>query len=141
MRFGNNNWTPVRARSFAEPVERLISTTSDQLSDLYTRGLYSVGETVPAEEMARQIEKQNLMARINLPMGRVEVRTDDGGNPMDVDIANLTLKHLLLLRFYADPSFARSYRYDREDITRSRLNEQKAAQGGLARGDRKSPDR
>jgi len=131
VRFGNNNWTPVRARSFAEPVERLISTTSDQLSDLYTRGLYSVGETVPAEEMARQIEKQNLMARINLPMGRVEVRTDDGGNPMDVDIANLTLKYLLLLRFYADPSFARSYRYDREDISRSRLNEQKAAQGGL----------
>jgi succinyl-diaminopimelate desuccinylase len=131
VRFGNNNWTPVRARSFAEPVERLISTTSDQLSDLYARGLYSVGETVPAEEMARQIEKQNLMARINLPMGRVEVRTDDGGNPMDVDIANLTLKYLLLLRFYADPSFARSYRYDREDISRSRLNEQKAAQGGL----------
>jgi succinyl-diaminopimelate desuccinylase len=131
VRFGNNNWTPVRARSFAEPVERLISTTSDQLSDLYTRGLYSVGETAPAEEMARQIEKQNLMARINLPMGRVEVRTDDGGNPMDVEIANLTLKNLLLLRFYADPAFARSYRYDREDISRSRLNEQKAAQGGL----------
>jgi succinyl-diaminopimelate desuccinylase len=131
VRFGNNNWTPVRARSFAEPVERLISTTSDQLSDLYTRGLYSVGEAAPAEEMARQIEKQNLMARINLPMGRVEVRTDDGGNPLEVDVANLTLKHLLLLRFYADPSFARSYRYDREDITRSRLNEQKAAKDGL----------
>jgi acetylornithine deacetylase/succinyl-diaminopimelate desuccinylase-like protein/gamma-glutamyl:cysteine ligase YbdK (ATP-grasp superfamily) len=131
VRFGNNNWTPVRARSFAEPVERLISTTSDQLSDLYTRGLYSVGESAPAEEMARQIEKQNLMARINLPMGRVEVRTDDGGNPLDVDIANLTLKHLLLLRFYADSSFARSYRYDREDITRSRANEQKAARSGL----------
>jgi succinyl-diaminopimelate desuccinylase len=131
VRFGNNNWTPVRARSFAEPVERLISTTSDQLSDLYARGLYSVGETAPAEEMARQIEKQNLMARINLPMGRVEVRTDDGGNPMDVEIANLTLKHLLLLRFYADTTFARSYRYDREDISRSRLNEQKAARDGL----------
>jgi len=131
VRFGNNNWTPVRARSFAEPVERLISTTSDQLSDLYTRGLYSVGETAPAEEMARQIEKQNLMARINLPMGRVEVRTDDGGNPMNVEIANLTLKHLLLLRFYADPTFARSYRYDREDISRSRVNEQKAAHDGM----------
>jgi hypothetical protein len=39
VRFGNNNWTPVRARSFAEPVERLISTTGDQLNDLYTRGL------------------------------------------------------------------------------------------------------
>jgi succinyl-diaminopimelate desuccinylase len=131
VRFGNNNWTPVRARSFAEPVERLISTTSDQLSDLYTRGLYSVGEAAPAEEMARQIEKQNLMARINLPMGRVEVRTDDGGNPLEVDVANLTLKHLLLLRFYADPSFARSFRYDREDISRARANERLVAEQGL----------
>jgi succinyl-diaminopimelate desuccinylase len=131
VRFGNNNWTPTRARSFAEPVERLISTTSDQLSELYTRGLYSIGEETPAEEMARQIEKQNLMARINLPMGRVEVRTDDGGNPLDVDIANLTLKNLLLLRFYADPKFARSFRYDREDIPRARSNERLAAQHGL----------
>jgi len=134
VRFGNNNWTPTRARSFAEPVERLISTTSDQLSDLYTRGLYSIGEETPAEEMARQIEKQNLMARINLPMGRVEVRTDDGGNPLDVDIANLTLKNLLLLRFYADPKFARSFRYDREDIPRARANERLAAQHGLRAG-------
>jgi len=131
VRFGNNNWTPVRARSFAEPVERLISTTSDQLGDLYTRGLYSIGEAAPAEEMARQIEKQNLMARINLPMGRVEVRTDDGGNPLEVDIANLTLKNLLLLRFYADPKFGRSFRYDREDIPRARANEQLAARHGL----------
>jgi succinyl-diaminopimelate desuccinylase len=131
IRFGNNNWTPVRARSFAEPVERLISTTSDQLDDLYTRGLYSVGEETPAEEMASQIEKQNLMARINLPMGRVEVRADDGGNPLDADIANLTLKNLLLIRFYADPKFARSFRYDREDIPRARSNERLAAQHGL----------
>jgi acetylornithine deacetylase/succinyl-diaminopimelate desuccinylase-like protein/gamma-glutamyl:cysteine ligase YbdK (ATP-grasp superfamily) len=131
VRFGNNNWTPVRARSFAQPVERLISTTSDQLSDLYARGLYSVGEAAPAEEMARQIEKQNLMARINLPMGRVEVRTDDGGNPLELEIANMSLKQLLLLRFYADPGFARSFRYDREDITRARANERLAAQDGL----------
>ena len=131
VRFGNNNWTPVRARSFAEPVERLISTTGDQLNDLYTRGLYAVGEAAPAEEMARQIEKQNLMARINLPMGRVEVRTDDGGNPLEVDIANMTLKNLLLLRFYADSNFARSFRYDREDIPRARANERLAAQHGL----------
>jgi succinyl-diaminopimelate desuccinylase len=138
VRFGNNNWTPVRARSFAEPVERLISTTGDQLSELYTRGLYSMGEAAPAEEMARQIEKQNLMARINLPMGRVEVRTDDGGNPLELDIANLTLKHLLLLRFYADPIFARAFRYDREDIPRARLNEQQAARHGL-RADIENP--
>ncbi len=138
VRFGNNNWTPVRARSFAEPVERLISTTSGQLDELYARGLYSIGEETPAEEMARQIEKQNLMARINLPMGRVEIRTDDGGNPLEVDIANLTLKQLLLLRFYADPIFARSFRYDREDIPRARANERLAAQHGL-RADIENP--
>jgi acetylornithine deacetylase/succinyl-diaminopimelate desuccinylase-like protein/gamma-glutamyl:cysteine ligase YbdK (ATP-grasp superfamily) len=131
VRFGNNNWTPVRARSFAEPVERLIAVTSDQLGELYERGLYSIGEEQPAEEMARQIEMQNLMARINLPMARVEVRTDDGGHPLDVEIANLTLKHLLLLRFYADPEFARAFRYDREDISRARSNETKAAMSGL----------
>jgi acetylornithine deacetylase/succinyl-diaminopimelate desuccinylase-like protein/gamma-glutamyl:cysteine ligase YbdK (ATP-grasp superfamily) len=127
VRFGNNNWTPVRARSFAEPVERLISTTSDELTHLYTRGLFAVGQATPPEEMALQIEKQNLMARINLPMGRVEVRVDDGGHSLDIDIANLTLKHLLLLRIYSDPQFARAFRYDREDITRARHNENLAA--------------
>jgi succinyl-diaminopimelate desuccinylase len=131
MRFGNNNWTPVRARSFAEPVERLISMTGDQLNDLYTRGLYSIGEDVPAEEMARQIEQQNLLARINLSMGRIEIRTDDGGHPLEVDVANMTLKHLLLIRLYADQDFARGFRYDREDLSRARRNEQEAAQSGM----------
>lgn len=131
VRFGNNNWTPVRARSFAEPVERLISTTGEQLTHLYARGLYSVGEDVPAEEMARQIEQQNLLARINLPMGRVEIRTDDGGHPLEVDVANMTLKNLLLIRFYADPEFACGFRYDREDISRVRRNEREAAKHGL----------
>lgn len=131
VRFGNNNWTPVRARSFAEPVERLISTTSDELTHLYTRGLFSVGEAPPPEEMALQIEKQNLMARINLPMGRVEVRVDDGGHSLDIDVANLTLKHLLLLRIYSDPQFARAFRYDSEDIQRARKNENLAAKSSL----------
>ena len=131
VRFGNNNWTPIRARSFAEPVERIISTTSDQLASLYARGLFAAGEATPPEEMALQIEKQNLMARINLPMGRVEVRTDEGGHSLDVDVANLTLKHLLLLRIYSDPTFARGFRYDREDITRARANEMLAAKHGL----------
>lgn len=131
VRFGNNNWTPVRARSFAEPVERIISTTSDQLASLYARGLFAAGQPTPPEEMALQIEKQNLMARINLPMGRVEIRTDEGGHSLNLDIANLTFKHLLLLRIYSDPTFARSFRYDREDITRARANEKLAAQYGL----------
>jgi acetylornithine deacetylase/succinyl-diaminopimelate desuccinylase-like protein len=131
VRFGNNNWTPVRARSFAEPVERLIAVTSDELSNLYGRGLYAIGDSMPVEEMAHQIEIQNLMARINLPMARVEVRTDDGGHPIEIDIANLTLKHLLLLQFYGDPDFARSFRYDREDIIRARRNEDNAARDGL----------
>lgn len=131
VRFGNNNWTPVRARSFADPVERIISTTSDELTALYTRGLFAVGEATPPEEMALQIEKQNLMARINLPMGRVEVRTDEGGHSLDLDTANLTLKHLLLLRIYSDLRFARSFRYDREDIERARANETLAAQHGM----------
>jgi succinyl-diaminopimelate desuccinylase len=131
VRFGNNNWTPVRARSFADPVERIISTTSDELTALYTRGLFAVGEATPPEEMALQIEKQNLMARINLPMGRVEIRTDEGGHSLDLDISNLTLKHLLLLRIYSDPRFARSFRYDREDISRARMNESLAAKYGM----------
>ncbi|MBI3164463.1 MAG: M20/M25/M40 family metallo-hydrolase [Chloroflexi bacterium] len=131
VRFGNNNWTPVRARSFADPVERIISTTSDELTHLYTRGLFAIGQATPAEEMALQIEKQNLMARINLPMGRVEVRVDDGGHSLDIDIANITLKHLLLLRIYSDPQFARAFRYDREDITRARVNENLAAKHSL----------
>lgn len=131
VRFGNNNWTPVRARSFAEPVERLISTTSDELTHLYTRGLFAVGQATPPEEMALQIEKQNLMARINLPMGRVEVRVDDGAHSLDVDVANLTLKHLLLLRIYSDLQFARTFRYDSEDIQRARKNENLAAKHSL----------
>jgi len=131
VRFGNNNWTPIRARSFAEPVERIISTTSDQLASLYARGLFAAGEATPPDEMALQIEKQNLMARINLPMGRVEVRTDEGGHSLDLDIANLTFKHLLLLRIYSDPTFARGFRYDREDITRARANEVNAGKYGL----------
>jgi succinyl-diaminopimelate desuccinylase len=131
IRFGNNNWTPTRARSFAEPVERLIQITSEQLHELYARGLYAVGQNGQVNEMAQQIEIQNLMARINLPMARVEVRTDDGGHPLEVDVANLTLKYLLLLRIYADDEFGRSFRYDREDIQRARRNEEAAARYGL----------
>lgn len=131
VRFGNNNWIPVRARSQAEPVERLIQVTSDQLHDIYARGLFAAGETRNVEDMAAQIERQNLFARIDLPMARVEVRTDDPGHELALDVANLTFKHLLLLRFYADPDFARGFRYDAEDITRARRNEELAAKEGL----------
>ncbi|MCZ2127167.1 MAG: M20/M25/M40 family metallo-hydrolase [Anaerolineales bacterium] len=131
VRFGNNNWTPVRARSFSEPVERIISTTSDQLKSLYARGLFAAGQSAPPEEMARQIERQNLMARINLPMGRVEIRVDEGGHSLDLDVANLTFRYLLMLKVYADPKFARGFRYDSEDIVRARSNEDLAAKHGL----------
>lgn len=131
VRFGNNNWTPVRARSFAEPVERLILTTAEQLHAIYHRGLYAVGERTSVEAMAQQIERENLLARINIPMARVEVRTDEGGHPLDLDIANLTLKELLLIQFYADPAFARAFRYDHEDLARARRNEAEAAHDGL----------
>ena len=131
VRFGNNNWTPVRARSFAEPVERLIELTSEQLQELYARGLFVLGEDQPLDDLANQIEIQNMLARINIPMARVEIRTDDGGNPLEIDVANLTLKYLLLARIYADPEFARAFRYDREDIQRARKNEVKAARSGL----------
>jgi succinyl-diaminopimelate desuccinylase len=56
---------------------------------------------------------------------------DDGGHSLDIDIANLTLKHLLLLRIYSDPKFARGFRYDREDISRARVNENLAAKFSL----------
>jgi acetylornithine deacetylase/succinyl-diaminopimelate desuccinylase-like protein len=131
VRFGNNNWTPVRARSFAEPVERLILTTSEQLHAIYHRGLYAAGERITVEDMAQQIERENLLARINIPMARVEVRTDEGGHALELDIANLTLKELLLMQFYADPAFARAFRYDHEDLARARRNESEAAHYGL----------
>jgi succinyl-diaminopimelate desuccinylase len=131
VRFGNNNWTPVRARSFAEPVERLILTTSDQLHAVYHRGLYAVDESVTVEDMAQQIERENLLARINIPMARVEVRTDEGSHPLELDVANLALKSLLLMQCYADPAFGRAFRYDHEDIARVRRNEAEAARAGL----------
>jgi succinyl-diaminopimelate desuccinylase len=131
IRFGNNNWTAVRARSFAEPVERLIAVSSDQLHSLYRRGLYASGEKETVEDMAEKIIIQNLLARIDLPMARVEVRTDEGGHPLELDIANLAFKELLLVQFYADPTYGRAFRYDGEDLARARRNEHSAAERGL----------
>ena len=131
LRFGNNNWTAVRARSLAEPVEGLISVSSTQLEELYHHGLYALGEEASVEDTARQVVVQNLLARIDLPMARVEVRTDEGGHPLELDLANLALKELLLLRGYGDPSYARAFRYDAEDLARARRNEELAARHGL----------
>jgi acetylornithine deacetylase/succinyl-diaminopimelate desuccinylase-like protein/gamma-glutamyl:cysteine ligase YbdK (ATP-grasp superfamily) len=131
VRFGNNNWNPVRARSFAEPVERLIEVSSEQLHDLYRQGIYAAGQARSVEEMARQVVVQNLLARIDLPMARVEVRTDEAGHPMDLEIANLAFKELLLLRIYVDPAYGAAFRYAAEDVARARRNERRAAEGGL----------
>jgi len=130
-RFGNNNWTPVRARSFAEPVERLIDVTGEQLQSLYRRGLYARGEEASLEQLAAAIEVQNLLARIDLPMARVEVRTDEGGHPLDLDVALVALKELLLIRGYAEPAFADGFAYDEADLMRARRNEKAAARDGL----------
>ncbi len=131
VRFGNNNWIPVRARSLEERVESLVEVTTEELESLYSQGLYAAGEAQPLDDMARQIEIQNMLARVDLPMTRVEIRTDDGGNPLDLELANMTLKNLLTMRIYADPEFARAFRYDREDIHIARQNERIAAQDGL----------
>ena len=131
IRFGNNNWTPTRARSFAEPVERLIRTTSDQLHALFTQGRGPFEQGPSQEEVAREIEVQNLLARIDLPMARVEVRTDEGGHPLELDIANLALKELLVLRAYTDPAYGRAFRYDAEDLARVRRNEGETSRNGL----------
>ncbi len=131
IRFGNNNWTAVRARSFAQPVDRLMAVSSDQLHALYRRGLYVSNDSETVEEMAERIVIQNLLARIDLPMARVEVRTDEGGHSLDLDIANLAFKELLLIQFYAAATYARAFRYDAEDLARARRNERVAAEQGM----------
>ncbi|MCX6025436.1 MAG: M20/M25/M40 family metallo-hydrolase, partial [Chloroflexi bacterium] len=133
IRFGNNNWTPVRARSLAEPVERLIAISAEELEALGQRGLYKEnGRDAPSREhVAREIIVHNLLARIDLPMARVEVRTDEGGLPLDLEIANLALKELLLLRGYADAEFGGLFHYGRDDLRRTRGNELAAAINGM----------
>jgi acetylornithine deacetylase/succinyl-diaminopimelate desuccinylase-like protein len=133
VRFGNNNWTPVRARSLAEPVERLIAISAEELEALGQRGLYEENgrDASSREHVAREIIVHNLLARIDLPMARVEVRTDEGGLPLSLEIANLTLKELLLLRGYADAEFGGLFRYGRDDLRRARGSELAAAMKGM----------
>jgi succinyl-diaminopimelate desuccinylase len=131
IRFGNNNWTPTRARSFAEPVERLIATTGEELQTIFQNGLYGSEDTADLDRLAHEIEIQNLLTRIDIPMARVEIRTDDGGAPMHVDIANLAFKELLLIASYADSAMGAGFAYDAADLARARRNEAAAARRGL----------
>jgi succinyl-diaminopimelate desuccinylase len=131
IRFGANNWTPVRARSDVDPVNRNIWTTSEQLGRLYRKGLYRAGENGSLEEAERALMIENLCARVDLPMNRVEVRTDEGGDSLDLSAAKIAFKELLMLRIYADGAFGASYAYDAEDIARARRNEEAAAGRGL----------
>ncbi len=131
VRFGANNWTPVRARSGVEPVNRNILATADELRELYRRGIYAAGENGGLEEAERRLIVEKLCARVDLPMSRVEVRTDEAGDPFELSVAKIVLKDLLMLRIYADPEFGAGYAYDATDITRARRNEMAAAQRGL----------
>jgi succinyl-diaminopimelate desuccinylase len=131
VRFGANNWTPVRARSDVDPVNRNIWATGEQLAKLYHKGLYRAGENASLEQAERALLVENLCARVDLPMSRVEVRTDEGGDTLALSAAKIAFKELLMLRIYADPAFGASYGYDGEDIARARRNEDAAARRGL----------
>lgn len=131
IRFGANNWTPVRARSDVDPVRRNILATSDQLRELYRRGIYTSGEHGSLNEAERELIIENLCARVDLPMDRVEVRTDEGGDDLDLSHAKILLKELLMLRAYADPELGAAYAYDDADVAAARRDERAAALDGL----------
>jgi len=131
-RFGANNWTPVRARSDVDPVRRNIMATSEQLRELYRRGIYATGEHGSLEEAERALVVENLCARVDLPMNRVEVRTDEGGDSLRLSEAKVLLKDLLMLRVYGEPDYGAAYAYTADDLARARANEEAAARRGLA---------
>ncbi len=131
VRFGANNWTPVRARSGVDPVNRNIMATSEQLRELYRRGIYAAGEEGGLEEAERTVIVENLCARVDLPMNRVEVRTDEGGDSFELSVAKIVLKDLLMLRIYGDPGYGAGFAYDAADVARARANEEAAARHGL----------
>jgi succinyl-diaminopimelate desuccinylase len=131
LRFGANNWTPVRARSDVDPVRRNIMATSEQLRELYRRGIYPTGEHGSLEEAEQALVVENLCARVDLPMERVEVRTDEGGDDLELSTAKILFKELLMLRHYAEPEYGNSYAYDAEDVECARRNEEEAARRGL----------
>jgi len=131
VRFGANNWTPVRARSGVDPVNRNIMATSEQLRELYSRGIYAAGENGGLEEAERTLVVENLCARVDLPMNRVEVRTDEAGDTFELSVAKIAIKDLLMLRIYGDPEYGTEYVYDAADVSRARRNEEIAAHRGL----------
>ncbi len=131
IRFGANNWTPVRARSDVDPVRRNVMATSEQLQELYRRGIFSVGTHGSLEEAERAVVVENLCARVDLPMNRVEVRTDEGGDTLDLSVAKILFKDLLMLRIYGEPEYGADYGYDTADLGRARRNEEAAARRGL----------
>ncbi len=132
VRFGGNNWTPVRARSDIDPVNRNILATSADLRELYRRGIYSGAEMGGLEEAERALMVEHLCARVDLPMNRVEVRTDEGGDSLELAVAKVAFKELLMLRIYGDPGYGADYAYGGADIARARRNEAAAARLGLA---------
>jgi succinyl-diaminopimelate desuccinylase len=131
VRFGANNWTPVRARSDVDPVRRNIMATSEQLRELYRRGIYPTGEHGSLEDAEQALVVENLCARVDLPMERVEVRTDEGGDDLALSTAKVLFKELLMLRIYAEPEYGATYSYSANDILRERRNEDAAARRGL----------
>ena len=131
IRFGANNWTPVRARSDVDPVRRNILATADQLRELYRRGIYASGEHGSLEQAERELIVENLCARVDLPMNRVEVRTDEGGDSFELSLAKVLVKELLMLRLYADPELGADYAYSADDVARARRDELAAARHGL----------
>ncbi|NOZ93553.1 MAG: M20/M25/M40 family metallo-hydrolase [Acidobacteria bacterium] len=130
-RFGANNWTPVRARSGVDPVHRNIRATAEQLRELYRMGLYADDEVSTLESAEKAILVEQLCARVDLPMQRVEVRTDEGGESQDLALAKLVFKQLLVLRHYADPEAGNGFGYGAGDLARTRRNEEAAARRGL----------
>ncbi len=131
VRFGANNWTPVRARSDVDPVRRNILATSAQLRELYRRGIYTTDDHGSLEDAERELIIENLCARVDLPMDRVEVRTDEGGDDLELSVAKIVFKELLMLRGYGDPELGAGFAYDADDVARVRRDELAAARDGL----------
>ncbi|HHQ48784.1 MAG TPA: M20/M25/M40 family metallo-hydrolase, partial [Acidobacteria bacterium] len=88
-------------------------------------------EVSTLEDAERAILVEQLCARVDLPMQRVEVRTDESGESAELALAKLVLKQLLMLRHYADPGAGDGFDYGVESLARARRNEAEAARHGL----------